>query len=67
MPDLDPIREARIYLSQVAEQPAPALCQLVADIGPVTAAEHVRTGAVSEAVDAETRAPEAAIGALAQD
>lgn len=35
MPDLDTIRSARIYLARVAEPPAPALAQFVAQFGPI--------------------------------
>jgi DNA processing protein len=45
---------ARAYLSRVAEPPAPALAQLVAEVGPVEAAERVRSGRVSEQVAGET-------------
>ena len=47
---------ARAYLSRVAEPPAPALAELVEREGPVTAAERVRSGRVSEQVAGETRA-----------
>lgn len=45
---------ARAYLSRVAEAPAPALSRLVAEIGPVEAAERVRNGRVPAPVAAET-------------
>jgi DNA processing protein len=47
---------ARAYLSRVAEPPAPALVQLVAEVGPVVAAERVRSGRVTEPVAGETGA-----------
>ncbi|MEU5695535.1 DNA-processing protein DprA [Actinosynnema sp. NPDC020468] len=50
------IRRARAYLSRVAEPPAPALAALVAEQGPVRAAESVRAGTVSDAVGRETSA-----------
>ena len=45
---------ARAYLSRVAEAPAPALTRLVDALGPVEAAERVRSGRVPEPVAAET-------------
>jgi DNA processing protein len=45
---------ARAYLSRVAEPPAPALAELVAEVGPVEAAARVREGRVGEQVAAET-------------
>lgn len=53
---VDPVRLARAYLSRVAEPPAPALAAFVAEVGPVRAAELVRVGRVSPAVDAQTSA-----------
>jgi DNA processing protein len=47
---------ARAYLSRVAEPPAPALARLVAETGPLEAAERVSGGHVDELVAAETRA-----------
>jgi DNA processing protein len=47
---------ARAYLSRVAEPPAPALARLVAEIGPVEAAQRVHDGRVSEPVAGETGA-----------
>jgi len=47
---------ARAYLSRVAEPPAVALAGLVADVGPVEAAQQVQDGRVSEAVAGETGA-----------
>jgi hypothetical protein len=47
------ILRARAYLSRVAEPPTPALVELIAEIGPVEAAERVRTGQVGEDVAAE--------------
>ena len=45
---------ARAYLSRVAEPPAPALAELVAQVGPVEAAARVFDGRVDEQVAAET-------------
>lgn len=50
------VRRARAYLSRVAEAPAPALALLVAQVGPVRAAELVRRGDVPDEVAAETAA-----------
>jgi DNA processing protein len=53
----DPATEvllARAYLSRVAEPPAAALGRLVEQVGPVEAAERVRSGRVPERVAAET-------------
>jgi DNA processing protein len=47
---------ARAYLSRVAEPPAVALAGLVAEVGPVEAAQRVQDGWVSEAVAGETGA-----------
>jgi DNA processing protein len=47
---------ARAYLSRVAEPPAPALARMVAEIGPVEAAQRVHEGRVSEPVAGETSA-----------
>ena len=47
---------ARAYLSRVAEPPAVALAGLVAEVGPVEAAQRVQDGRVSEAVAGETGA-----------
>ncbi|HEY4418046.1 MAG TPA: DNA-processing protein DprA [Pseudonocardia sp.] len=47
---------ARAYLSRVAEPPAVALAGLVAEAGPVEAAQRVQDGRVSEAVAGETGA-----------
>jgi DNA processing protein len=55
MVDLDTIRRARIYLTRVAEPPAPALTWFVAQLGPVTAAERVRARTVPDDVAAETK------------
>ncbi|HTI22363.1 MAG TPA: DNA-processing protein DprA [Kutzneria sp.] len=41
---IDDVRLARAYLLRVAEPPAPEVASLVADLGPVRAAELVRTG-----------------------
>jgi DNA processing protein len=48
------ILHARAYLSRVAEPPAPALAELVAEVGPVEAAERVHAGRVGEQVAGET-------------
>jgi DNA processing protein len=45
---------ARAYLSRVAEPPASALAELVAQVGPVEAAARVLDGRVAEQVAAET-------------
>ena len=50
------LRRARAYLSRVAEPPAPALCELISDAGPVRAAQLVTAGQVSARVTAETAA-----------
>ncbi|HYH28942.1 MAG TPA: DNA-processing protein DprA [Pseudonocardia sp.] len=50
----DAILLARAYLSRVAEPPAPALAEFVAEVGPVEAAARVRDGRVGERVAAET-------------
>lgn len=50
------LRRARAYLSRVAEPPAPALCELISDAGPVRAAQLVTAGQVSARVAAETAA-----------
>src|SRR5690349_12666789 len=47
---------ARAYLSRVAEPPAAALVRFVDTVGPVAAADRVRTGDVADAVAAETAA-----------
>ncbi|QYN33239.1 DNA-processing protein DprA [Pseudonocardia sp. DSM 110487] len=47
---------ARAYLSRVAEPPAPALAELVAQVGPVEAAARVLDGRVDEPVARETGA-----------
>jgi DNA processing protein len=47
---------ARAYLSRAAEPPTPALARLVAELGPVAAAERVRAGAVGAEVARETAA-----------
>ncbi|MGQ0773276.1 MAG: DNA-processing protein DprA [Pseudonocardiales bacterium] len=50
------LRQARAYLSRVAEPPAPALAELIIEVGPVRAAQLVTTGQVSDRVAAETGA-----------
>ena len=52
----DAVVGARAYLSRVAEPPAAALARLVDAVGPVAAAERVRSGDVSDDVAAETAA-----------
>jgi DNA processing protein len=52
----DDVLLARAYLSRVAEPPAVALAGLVAEVGPVEAAQRVQDGRVSEAVAGETGA-----------
>lgn len=52
----DAIRLARAYLSRVAEPHAAALSGLVAEVGPVEAAELVRSGEVSTSVASQTSA-----------
>lgn len=56
MHDIDSIRHARIYLTRVATSPAWHLCRLVAELGPVAAAELVRAGDAPAEVAAELRA-----------
>ena len=56
----EPVLRARVYLSRVAEPPAPGLAVLVAEVGPVRAAELVRRGEVPERVAVETSARRAA-------
>ena len=50
------LRRSRAYLSRVAEPPAPALAELIIEVGPVRAAQLVATGQVSDRVVAETSA-----------
>ena len=50
------LRRARAYLSRVAEPPAPALSELVTEVGPVRAARRVAAGQVPDGVTAETSA-----------
>jgi DNA processing protein len=50
------LRRARAYLNRVAEPPAPALSELITDVGPVRAARLVATGQVLDRVGAETYA-----------
>jgi DNA processing protein len=52
----DEVLLARAYLSRVAEPPAAGLASLVAEVGPVEAAERVQSGHVEEQVAGETRA-----------
>jgi len=56
MTDLDAIRLARSYLLRVAEPPAPAVVDFVAQHGPVAAADAIRTGDVPGRVRDETEA-----------
>lgn len=55
-PSTDAIRLARAYLSRVAEPYPAALAALVAEVGPVEAAEMVRAGEVSPSVASQTSA-----------
>jgi DNA processing protein len=50
------LRGARAYLSRVAEPPAPALSELIDEIGPVRASRLVAAGRVPDQVAAETGA-----------
>jgi DNA processing protein len=50
------LRRARAYLNRVAEPPAPALSELITEVGPVRAARWVAAGQVSDRVAAETSA-----------
>jgi DNA processing protein len=50
------LRRARAYLNRVAEPPAPALSELITEVGPVTAARLVAAGQVTHRVAAETSA-----------
>ncbi|MGH3769991.1 MAG: DNA-processing protein DprA [Pseudonocardiaceae bacterium] len=50
------LHRARAYLSRVAEPPAPALSELVREVGPVRAARLVTAGQVPHRVAAETSA-----------
>jgi DNA processing protein len=52
----DEVRLARAYLSRVAEPYPFALAGLVAEVGPVQAAEMVRSGEVSNSVASQTSA-----------
>ncbi|MET9225190.1 DNA-processing protein DprA [Lentzea sp. NPDC003310] len=52
----DKVRLARAYLSRVAEPYPAALAALVAEVGPVKAAELVRSGEVSPSVASQTSA-----------
>ncbi|RAS61860.1 DNA processing protein [Lentzea atacamensis] len=52
----DAVRLARAYLSRVAEPFPAALAALVAEVGPITAAELVRDGDVSPSVASQTSA-----------
>ncbi|XVV08034.1 DNA-processing protein DprA [Actinosynnema sp. CA-248983] len=52
----DEVRVARAYLSRVAEPPASALSEFVAEHGPVEAARRVRKGDVPAAVANQTSA-----------
>lgn len=55
-PPTDAVRLARAYLSRVAEPFPAALAALVAEVGPVEAAELVRAGEVSPSVASQTSA-----------
>ncbi|MBV9010793.1 MAG: DNA-protecting protein DprA [Pseudonocardiales bacterium] len=50
------LRRARAYLNRVAEPPAPALSELVTEVGPVRAARLVGAGPLPARVAAETSA-----------
>jgi DNA processing protein len=50
------LRRARAYLNRVAEPPAPALSELVSEVGPVRAARLVAAGQLPGRVAAETSA-----------
>ncbi|MGH3842640.1 MAG: DNA-processing protein DprA [Pseudonocardiaceae bacterium] len=50
------LRRARAYLSRVAEPPAPALSELIAEVGPVRASRLVAAGEVPDRVAGETGA-----------
>lgn len=50
------VERAWAYLSRVAEPPCPELANLVADLGPVEAAERVRRGDVREPLKQKTAA-----------
>ncbi|MGE2712466.1 DNA-processing protein DprA [Mycolicibacterium litorale] len=50
------VERAWAYLSRVAEPPCPELAALVADEGPVAAADKVRRGGVDEALKRKTEA-----------
>ncbi len=50
------LRRARAYLSRVAEPPAPALAELITEVGPVRAARLVAAGQVAHRVATETGA-----------
>lgn len=50
------VERAWAYLSRVAEPPCPELAALVADVGPVAAAELVRRGDVKEPLKRKTEA-----------
>ncbi|MET8760614.1 DNA-processing protein DprA [Lentzea sp. NPDC004782] len=55
-PPTDAVRLARAYLSRVAEPYPAALAALVAQVGPVEAAELVRAGEVTPSVASQTSA-----------
>ncbi|MGQ0715721.1 MAG: DNA-processing protein DprA [Pseudonocardiales bacterium] len=50
------LRRARAYLNRVGEPPAPALSELITEVGPVQAARLVAAGKVPHRVAAETNA-----------
>ncbi|MGH3963157.1 MAG: DNA-processing protein DprA [Pseudonocardiaceae bacterium] len=50
------LHRARAYLNRVAEPPAPALSELISEVGPVRAARLVAAGQVPSRVGAETAA-----------
>ncbi|MFD4643981.1 DNA-processing protein DprA [Lentzea sp. NPDC058436] len=55
-PAPDAVRLARAYLSRVAEPYPAALAALIAEVGPIEAAELVRSGEVSPSVASQTSA-----------
>ncbi|MDX8145412.1 DNA-processing protein DprA [Lentzea sp. BCCO 10_0061] len=55
-PATDAVRLARAYLSRVAEPYPAALAALVAEVGPVEAADRVRAGEISPSVASQTAA-----------
>ncbi|MGH3872143.1 MAG: DNA-processing protein DprA [Pseudonocardiaceae bacterium] len=56
MPGQQALQRARAYLNRVAEPPAPALSELITEVGPVQAARSVAAGEVPQRVAVETGA-----------